>query len=134
MVHGVQLRGGRAEWYRNRYVRDLKVCEVKGWDPVPGPGGDLPFGGVANTSVIAHGGKIFAIVEAGGLPVELDDELETVRYSDFEGTLDGGFTAHPRGPGERESRTRSTGRKRVRTPTSGASWIGPWVARVRSTA
>jgi carotenoid cleavage dioxygenase len=38
----------------------------------------------------------FAIVEAGGFPVELTDDLETVRRSDLDGTLDGSFTAHPK--------------------------------------
>src|SRR5690606_24449617 len=37
-----------------------------------------------------------AIIEGGGLPVELSDELETLRSSDFDGTLPGGFTAHPK--------------------------------------
>ena len=64
MVHGLRLRDGRAEWYRNRYVRDPQVCAAKGWPPVPGPG----EGSAVNTNVIAHAGKIFAIVEAGGLP------------------------------------------------------------------
>jgi carotenoid cleavage oxygenase len=27
MVHGVRLRGGRAEWYRNRYVRSDDVAQ-----------------------------------------------------------------------------------------------------------
>ena len=36
--------------------------------------GELSGGG-ANTNVIQHAGKIYAIVEAGGNPVELDDEL-----------------------------------------------------------
>ena len=50
----------------------------------------------ANTNVIAHAGTTFAIVEAGGLPVELTDELETVARSDFGGTLRAPFTAHPK--------------------------------------
>lgn len=98
MVHGVRLRDGRATWYRRRYVRDDQVVEAKGWPPVPGPereGEDLG-GGVANTHVIAHAGKILALVEAGNLPVELDRDLETVRRTDFHGTLPGGFTAHPK--------------------------------------
>ena len=52
-------------------------------------------GGVANTNVIGHAGKTLAIVEAGNLPVELTYELETVRRSDFGGTLPGGLSAHP---------------------------------------
>ena len=30
MVHGVRLRGGRAEWYRNRWVRSRAVAEARG--------------------------------------------------------------------------------------------------------
>lgn len=95
MVHGLRLRDGRAEWYRNRYVRSDRVTEAKGWPPVTGPRhgeGD----GTANTNVIGHAGRTFAIVEAGALPVELTDELETVARSDFGGTLPGAFTAHPK--------------------------------------
>ena len=34
--------------------------------------------------------------ELASLPVELTDDLETVAYSDFGGTLPAGFTAHPK--------------------------------------
>ena len=50
----------------------------------------------ANTNVVDVAGRTFAIVEAGGLPVELTDDLETVGASDFDGTLGGSFTAHPK--------------------------------------
>ncbi len=95
MVHGVRLRGGRAEWYRRRFVRDDDVVRAMGWPEVPGPRPEWQLGGgVANTHVISHAGRIFALVEAGNLPVELDAELETLARSDFEGTLSGGFAAH----------------------------------------
>jgi carotenoid cleavage oxygenase len=97
MVHGVSLRGGRAAWYRSRFVRDDEVVAAKGWPPVSGPRREDELGGgIANTNVIAHAGRTFAIVEGGNLPVELDDELETVRRSDFTGTLPAGFSAHPK--------------------------------------
>ena len=97
MVHGLRLRGGRAEWYRNRYVRDDEVTAARGWPPVAGPLRDEPLGpGVANTNVIGHAGSTFAIVEAGSLPVELSYELETLTRSDFAGTLPAGFSAHPK--------------------------------------
>src|SRR5918995_2474770 len=35
MVHGVRLRGGRAEWYRNRYVRGDEVAAAQGLEPLP---------------------------------------------------------------------------------------------------
>jgi carotenoid cleavage dioxygenase len=46
--------------------------------------------------VVGIAGSTFAIVEAGNSPVELSYELETVRRSDLDGTLKGGFTAHPK--------------------------------------
>jgi carotenoid cleavage dioxygenase-like enzyme len=97
MVHGVSLRDGRAAWYRSRFVRDDEVVAAKGWPPVRGPQrADSLGGGIANTNVIAHAGRTLAIVEGGNLPVELDDELETVARSDFAGTLPAGFSAHPK--------------------------------------
>jgi carotenoid cleavage dioxygenase len=97
MVHGVALRGGRAAWYRSRFVRDDEVVEAKGWPPVSGPQREFSLGGgLANTNVIFHAGKTLAIVEGGNLPVELSGELETVQRVDFGGTLPAGFTAHPK--------------------------------------
>jgi len=97
MVHGVSLRGGRAAWYRNRFVRDDELVAAKGWPAVAGPHReDALGGGLANTNVIGHAGRTFAIVEGGNLPVELSDELETVARSDFAGTLPAGFSAHPK--------------------------------------
>ncbi len=97
MVHGVELRGGRAAWYRGRFVRDDEVVAAKGWPPVSGPQrADSLGGGIANTNVISHAGRTFAIVEGGNLPVELGRELETIGRSDFAGTLPAGFSAHPK--------------------------------------
>jgi len=93
MVHGLRLRDGKAEWYRNRFVRNSDVVEARGGPPVPGPRAEM-FDG-ANTNVIGLAGKTFAIVEAGSHPVELTHDLETVANSDFDGTLPAGFTAHP---------------------------------------
>jgi carotenoid cleavage dioxygenase-like enzyme len=96
MVHGLRLRDGKALWYRNRYVVDDQVAEVKGLPAVEGPERqDLLGSGVANTNVIHHAGQTLAIVEAGNLPVELNYELETIRRTDFGGTLPAGLSAHP---------------------------------------
>jgi carotenoid cleavage dioxygenase-like enzyme len=93
MVHGVRLRDGRAEWYRNRWVRSRPVAEALGerW-----PGGPVHAGMdfAANTHVIAHAGRTLATVEAGALPYELTEELDTVGPCDFDGTLPGGYAAH----------------------------------------
>ncbi len=94
MVHGIRLRDGHAEWYRNRWVRSADVAATLGEPPHPGPtNGDFDFS--ANTNVIGHAGRTFAIVEAGSNPYELTDELDTIGPCDFDGTLGGGFSAHP---------------------------------------
>jgi carotenoid cleavage dioxygenase-like enzyme len=77
MVHGVRLRGGRAEWYRNRFVGD------------DGESG-------ANTSVGGFAGSTWAIVEGGNPPVELDYELSPRGPNRFFDTLTGPFSAHPK--------------------------------------
>jgi carotenoid cleavage dioxygenase len=95
MVHGLRLRDGRAEWYRNRWVRSAEVARALGEEPRPGGvHADMDF--APNTNVIGHAGRTFAIVEAGARPYELSDELQTIGPCDFGGTLSGGYTAHPK--------------------------------------
>ncbi len=93
MIHGVRLRGGKAEWYRNRWVRGKDLAERLGEEP---PSGECfrNSGFSPNTSVIGHSGHTLALVEAGISPVSLTYELETIGYTNFEGTLPGAFTAH----------------------------------------
>lgn len=93
MVHGVRLRAGKAEWYRNRYIRSNELAGKGGPAAVPGPRRGQRDN--VNTNVLGVGGRIMALVEAGSYPVELDDNLESVAYSDFGGGLTGSFTAHP---------------------------------------
>ncbi|HXP54744.1 MAG TPA: carotenoid oxygenase family protein [Streptosporangiaceae bacterium] len=95
MIHGVRLADGRAEWYRNRWVRSRPVARALGEPPPAGPvhaGMDL----AVNTNVIGHAGRTLALVEAGALPVELGYCLETAGPTTFGGTLPGGYTAHPK--------------------------------------
>lgn len=94
MVHGVRMGGGRALWYRNRWVRSAAVARALGEHTRPGTvhaGLDL----APNTHVIGHSGKTLALVEGGGRPYALTDELDTIGPWDFEGTLAGGYSAHP---------------------------------------
>lgn len=95
MVHGVRLRGGKAEWYRSRYVLGDRAAAALGRPSLPGRRNGYSDGN-ANTNVLNFGGRTHAIVEAGGLPVELTYELESVARSDFGGTLAHGFSAHPK--------------------------------------
>ena len=95
MAHGLRLRDGNADWYRNRWVRSADVARKLGetWRGGTTEGG---FDFAANTNIIEQGGRTLAIIEAGASPYELTDELETVGPSDFCGTLFGGYTAHPK--------------------------------------
>ena len=93
MVHGVRIADGRALWYRNRWIRSSAVSQVLGEPPAPGP--RLMQMAAVNTSVIRHAGRLWALVEAGGTPVELDATLGTVSHNPFGGTLRGAFSAHP---------------------------------------
>ncbi|MFY7068336.1 carotenoid oxygenase family protein [Nocardiopsis changdeensis] len=72
MVHGVRLREGRAEWYRNRFVR------APGFAPM--------------VHVLGHAGRVFAMAEGGLPPAELDGELNTLGPCTLGGTPEG-FTA-----------------------------------------
>ncbi len=96
MVHGIRLDEGRASWYRNRWVRTDEVARVLGEDAPPSdwPDDHRPFS--ANTNVIGHAGRTWAIVEAGSPPIELSSELDTVRISNLEGSLPRAFSAHPK--------------------------------------
>ncbi len=93
MVHGIRIRNGKAEWYRNRWVRAPQAAKTLGEQPLTGHFGVSQIG--ANTNVIGHAGKTIALVEAGIANYELTDELDTAGVCDFDGTLTGGYTAHP---------------------------------------
>lgn len=93
MVHGIRIRDGKAEWYRNRWVRGPAAARALGEQSPVRHFGMSPIG--ANTNVIGHAGKTLALIEGGLTNYELTDELDTVGVCDFNGTLSGGYTAHP---------------------------------------
>lgn len=94
MVHGLRLRDGRAQWYRNRWVRSADIARRLGERWPGGARAGFDFG--ANTNVIGHAGRTLALAEFGVRPYELTDELDTVGGCDFGGTLTTGYTAHPK--------------------------------------
>jgi carotenoid cleavage dioxygenase len=94
MVHGVRLENGRAAWYRNRWVR-TRPLENPELSFVQEDGSVDRTIGVANTNVIGHAGRIYALVE-NGFPHELSPELDTLGVRDFGGKLTSAFTAHPK--------------------------------------
>lgn len=92
MVHGIRIHDGRASWYRNRWIRSKAVSAALGEKDVEGPRRVFD---TVNTNVVRFAGKTLGVVEAGSTPVEFGEQLETLRYTDFGGTLQGSFTAHP---------------------------------------
>ena len=93
MVHGVNLKGGRATSYRSRYVQT--TCLTDGATTFDEQGQRDLTAGKANTHVVRHAGRILALDESS-LPYELSPELETVGPFDFGGRLDTAMTAHPK--------------------------------------
>lgn len=118
MLHGVRIRDGRAEWYRNRWVRTDAVASALGEEPPRGavlPGVDSS----GNIGVFSHAGKTFAISDVTR-PHEVDDELDPVGACDFGGTLPGVYTGHPK-------RDPSTGE------LHGVGWYPGWGNKVQYT-
>ncbi len=93
MAHGVRISGGKAEWYRNRWIRSNKVSDALG--EARKPGTRKPRTDNANTNIIGINGRTFAIVEAGGFPVEMSAELDTIAHNPFDNSLNHAFSAHP---------------------------------------
>jgi carotenoid cleavage dioxygenase len=92
MVHGVRLRGGKAEWYRNRFVQTPNIADPLD-DPMAGMG-DLTRG-TGNTHVLAHNREILCL-EEGHWPWRIDNELNTLGYQNYGGALTCSMTAHPK--------------------------------------
>jgi carotenoid cleavage dioxygenase len=92
MLHGIRLRDGRAEWYRNRWVRTKALDGAARIDMSTGA---MDFTvGLANTHVVRHAGQILAL-EEGSFPNRISPDLDTLGPYDFGGTLKTPFTAHP---------------------------------------
>jgi carotenoid cleavage dioxygenase-like enzyme len=95
MLHGVRIRGGKALWYRNRWIRTEALAAKLDTRPAPGPKDVALLPNTSNTSVIEHAGRILTLVE-WGLPYEVDCELDTIGRYDFDGKLSAPMTAHPK--------------------------------------
>lgn len=92
MLHGLRLGGGKAHWYRNRWVR---TKALEGAKMMRDDFSRDYTVGVANTHVVPHNGRIYALVESS-LPTRVSPELETLGLEDFGGKLNFAFTAHPK--------------------------------------
>jgi carotenoid cleavage dioxygenase len=94
MIHGIRLRDGKAEWYRNRWVQTRALSEPDA--QMIGDDGTVDRTiGVSNTHIVGHAGKILALVESS-FPCELTPDLDTVGPYNFGGRLESAMTAHPK--------------------------------------
>ena len=108
MLHGVDFQGDRV-LYRNRWIRSrgLEAEMALGRAVYPGLSdvmnfpdpalvGDAgPIKNRANTHIVRHADRLFALWEQG-LPTEIAHDLSTVGEWNFGGKLEGAMTAHPR--------------------------------------
>lgn len=102
MIHAIRLENGRAA-YRNRWVQSRGLLEERQAGRALYKGllemsaSEAPaFKNTANTNIIAHAGKLLALMEAA-LPTQLHREsLQTLGEHDFGGKLMGPMTAHPK--------------------------------------
>jgi len=95
MLHAIRFENGKAMSYRNRWVRTEALEEKTGLKAAPVCDRKLMVQGSGNVNVVHHGGRVLALPEIG-FPYELDMELETKRQFDYEGSLAGSMTAHPK--------------------------------------
>jgi len=98
MLHAFEIADGQVR-YRNRWVQTERLARQRqvlsgslAVDQI-----EQPDDGVANTNIVAHAGRVYALEEAH-LPVEIAlPSLATRGASTFGGTLpQGPFTAHPK--------------------------------------
>jgi carotenoid cleavage dioxygenase-like enzyme len=106
MIHAFHVSDGRVS-YRNRWVRTPKwelehnahwaLFGSWGNPATTDPSVQGKDSGVANTNIVWHGGKLFAL-EEGHRPFSLDPTTLTAKgYWDFQGAFTGArFTAHPK--------------------------------------
>ena len=86
MLHGINLGGGEARWYKRSWIKTPAVMgEQSG-----------VAAGRANTSLVRHAGRTLALYEVAP-PFEVrPDDLGSVGYHSFDGATYGPMCAHPK--------------------------------------
>ena len=93
MVHGLRLAGGRALWYRNRWINSPELAGLRDL-PLPRSVDAMVPDGTGNAATIVHAGRLYAFSDMA-LPYELSDALETLGTTDFGGPMPAGSIALP---------------------------------------
>jgi carotenoid cleavage dioxygenase-like enzyme len=101
MLHIVELDGGKARSYRNRWLRTPSVAQQLG-EPAPA-GLPAPFGfDISNTSTARLGNRLLSTTE-GTYPYEFTPDGKTIERFGFGGALTHGLSAHSKyDPASRE--------------------------------
>jgi len=93
MVHAFTFDEGRVS-YRSRWVRtDTASAALGEVGPGAEPGDPYPIPNGANTTIVAHAGRLLTTYEAA-LPTEINADLTTRGRFDFGGALVTAMTAH----------------------------------------
>ncbi|ANF82154.1 carotenoid oxygenase [Acinetobacter sp. NCu2D-2] len=93
MIHGLRLDAGQAKWYKSKYVGSDSVQQKLQRAKIDGEARGVTD--AVNTNILSYAGKIWALVEAGSYPIEIDQNLESKRQQFFQDQQDFPFTAHP---------------------------------------
>lgn len=93
MVHGLRVKAGEALWYKSRWVGTDDVNKRLGKPALPGQRHGIDR--VVNTNIVGHAGSLWALVEAGALPVQMNADLESLKHGLFFSDNKQSYTAHP---------------------------------------
>ena len=73
----MRIKDGKASWYKSQYVGADSVQKKLNRPFIQGQRRGATD--AVNTNVIAYAGKIWALVEAGAQPIEIDEKLNSKR-------------------------------------------------------
>ena len=96
MVHAIYVKSGHAR-YRNRWVMTNEMQQEKaaGHRIFNSSFSAPPHADLANTNIVHHAGRYLALYE-GGVPYELDRDLNTKGLFNYQGKLPSVMSAHPK--------------------------------------
>ncbi len=101
MVHGVRFGDGKAgyvnKWIRTDGFKKEREAGKPLWTGIMEPVKKNGLKDTANTDLVVHNGRLFALWWLSGTPHELSvKDLSTIGTENFGGKLTGGFAAHPK--------------------------------------
>src|SRR5262249_43907037 len=95
MAHGLRLRGGKAEWFRSRFVIDRDAARLLNRPPIAGPGEGRRDGNV-NTNLMNVAGALGGVGGAAGPGGGPDSGRGGAGRPVSRGTLEAAFPGPPK--------------------------------------